>query len=108
MRAEFEQEVERWIEEEILTLESEDATTGVLALMGVVQLTKSKVRPVRDYRELNKYVSCHSGGEMINECSETILKRRQMTGAFTIVNLKAAYTCGKEIVEIPVEGKDIV
>lgn len=68
------QEIEKWIEEGILILGTEDATFRVLVLMMVVQPTKNKVRTVLDYHELNEYLSCHSGGEMIDECRETLRK----------------------------------
>lgn len=69
----------------ILTLWTEDETTGVLPLMSVSQPS------VLDYHELNEYVSCHSSGEMIGECSETICKWRQMIGASTMEVLGKKY-----------------
>ena len=38
----------------------------MLPLMAMVQLTKNKVWPVMDYRELNECIMCHSGGDAIN------------------------------------------
>lgn len=67
-KADFEQEVERETEERIFIQSAEDATTGVFALMTVVQTTKT--RSGQDYRKLNEYVSCHSGGDMIYESDE--------------------------------------
>ena len=49
----FEKEVERWIEKGILKLWEEDVKEGVLPMMAVTQSTKSKVRPVLDFWELN-------------------------------------------------------
>lgn len=98
-RAEFEQELEIWIEDRILSPRTEDVATGVLPLMVAVQPTKNKIRSVLDYRELNQYVSCNSGGERIDECVETIRKWRWMIGAFTVVDLKSCrymyqWNCG--------------
>ena len=38
---------------------------GVLPLMAVIQVNKPKVRPVLDYRELNQYVSTHTGASVV-------------------------------------------
>lgn len=87
----FEKEVESWIEEGILMPWNEHVETGIIPLMAVVQETKNKVRPVLDYRELNKSISSHTGGEFIDVCSETLREWRQEEGAATIVDLKGAY-----------------
>ena len=58
MRVEFEKEVERWIDEGILIPWSEKVE-GILSLMAVVQPTK-KIKPVLDFRKLNKYMACHT------------------------------------------------
>ena len=90
-RGEFEREVDRWIEEGILIPWKEEVKSGVLALMAVVQPTKNKVRPVLDFREMNDHVSCHTGGDAIDVCGETLRQWRQAAGASTIVDLKSAY-----------------
>ena len=87
----FEKEVDTWIKEGILRPWNEHVETGIIPLMAVVQETKNKVRPVLDYRELNKSISSHTGGEFIDVCSETLRKWRQEEGAGTIVDLKGAY-----------------
>lgn len=87
----FEEEVERWITEGILMPWKENVSTGVIPLMAVEQATKNKVRPVLDFRELNQYVSCHTGDEVTDICTETLRTWRQTTGAASIVDLKAAY-----------------
>ena len=43
--------------------------------MAVVQPTENKVRPVLDFRELNKYVACHTK-EGIDICEEVKEWRR--------------------------------
>jgi len=87
----FEKEVESWITEGILLPWNEHVETGIIPLMAVVQPTKNKVRPVLDYRELNKSVSSHTGGEFMDVCCETLREWRRTTGAATIVDLKGAY-----------------
>ena len=64
-REKFEKEVDRWIEEGILVPWGEEVEGGILPLMAVEQYTKAKVRPVLDYRELNEYVECHTGDNMM-------------------------------------------
>ena len=49
MREEFEKEVDRWIEEDIL-IPWKDKVEGFIPLMAVEQPTKNKVRPVLDFR----------------------------------------------------------
>ena len=90
-REEFEREVDRWIDEGILMPWKEEVTSGILPLMAVIQPTKNKVRPVLDFRELNDHVECHTGGEVMDICGETLREWRRMTGASTLVDLKSAY-----------------
>ena len=76
-RVAFENEVDRWIEEGILVPWKEKVQSGVLPLMAVTQPTKHKVRPVLDFRELNAHVVCHTGGDAIDGCGETIREWRR-------------------------------
>ena len=87
---EYEKEIERWIEEGIL-VPWEGSVSGVIPLMAVEQQTKDKIRPVLDFRELNEAVSCHTGGEMIDVCSDRLREWRQIEGEGELVDLKAAY-----------------
>ena len=88
--SEFEEEVERWIVAGILVpLKGEGK--GVLPLMAVFQATKKKVKPVLDYRELNCFVACHTGSDIIDVCNEKMRKWRQLLGGTAIVDLKSAY-----------------
>ena len=64
---------------------------GLLSLIAVVRLTINEVKPVLDYWESNKHVSCHMGGEFIDVCGETLQRWRQKSAASTIVDLKSAY-----------------
>ena len=90
-RLAYEKEVERWIEEGILEKWHEDVNEGLLPLMAVEQPTKGKVRPVFDYRELNQHVSCHTGDDNTDICSEKLREWRQIEGDAEIVDLKCAY-----------------
>ena len=89
-REKYDNEVERWIEEGILQ-EWTHEVGGVLPLMAVVQETKHKVRPVLDFRELNQYVECHTGDDVIDVCGEKLREWRRTEGEAQIVDLKAAY-----------------
>ena len=89
-RVEYEKEVERWIAEGIL-LPWRGEVKGVLPLMAVVQATKGKVRPVLDFRELNKYIKSYTGSDIIDVCDEKMRKWRQLAGGTAIVDLKSAY-----------------
>lgn len=55
---------------------------------------KNKVRLVLDFREVNVHMACHTHGDTIDICLETVRQWRQMMvvgGTKTIVNLKSAY-----------------
>ena len=89
-KEQFEKAVDQWIEEGILMPWNGTVDNGILPLMAVEQPTKSKVRPVLDYRELNKEVECHTGDDVLDVCSETLREWRQMEGV-TLVDLQSAY-----------------
>ena len=59
--------------------------------MAVEQPTKGKVRPVLDYRELNKHVSCNTGDESIDVCADKLREWRQVRGETEIIDLKSAH-----------------
>ena len=88
--SEFEEEVERWIADGIL-VPWKGKEKGVLPLMAVFQATKKKVRPVLDFRELNRFVACHTGSDIIYVCDEKMRKWRWLEGGTAIVDLKSAY-----------------
>ena len=88
---EFEDEVERWIREGILKEWDGDQNKGILALMAVEQATKSKTRPVLDFRELNKSTESHTGDEVLDICSDRLREWRQVRGDTSILDLKSAY-----------------
>ena len=86
----FDQEVDKWIEEGILK-PWDGEVEGVIPLMAVEQPTKNKVRPVLDFRELNQFVDCHTGDELIDVCQDTLREWRKVRGDAEVVDLKAAY-----------------
>ena len=64
---------------------------GVIPLLAVFKPTKDKVRPVMDYRELNDFVECHTGDDMVALCGEKVRKWRQLQCELKVVDLKSAY-----------------
>ena len=57
--AEYEKELQNWIDNGWLAPYLEDKlgpTNGLISLMAVIQQSKQKVRPVLDYQELNDHV----------------------------------------------------
>ena len=68
--------MERWIADGILVPWKGEGN-DVLPLMAVFQATKKKVRSVLDYRELNRFVECHTGSDIIDVCDEKMRKWRQ-------------------------------
>jgi hypothetical protein len=87
-REDFEEEVEIWIAEGWLK-EYDGEHEGILPLMAVVQENKRKVRPVLDYRELNQYVSSHTGESEV--CSEKLRRWRRLGKNVKILDLRKAY-----------------
>ena len=70
-REEFEKELDRWVAEGIF-LPWVDDFRRIIALMAVEQPTKGKVCPVMDFREMNRYVECHTGDNVIDICEEIL------------------------------------
>lgn len=89
-REAFKSEVRKWIEEGIL-VPWEGEVGGIIPLMAIEQETKNKVRPVMDFRELNQFVECHTGGEVLDVCSDRLREWRRVEGQTQVVDLKAAY-----------------
>ena len=89
IRAEFEKEVERWIDEEIL-IPLSGKVEGILPIIVVVETTKKKVRPVLDFWELNKYVAAYTR-DGIDVYEEVMREWRRMEWATKIMGLKSVY-----------------
>ena len=90
-REAYEAEVERWIEDGILVPWEGEEPEGIIALMATEQPTKNKVRPVLDFRELNKHIECQTGDGVLDVCSDRLREWRQIEGHASIVDLQAAY-----------------
>lgn len=84
----FEAEVTDWIERGWL-LPYDGPHDGIVPLLAVIQRNKDKVRPVMDYREVNQYVSSHTGDSSV--CGETLRKWRGMGENLKLVDLRKAY-----------------
>ena len=78
VKDDFKREVEKWIDEGVL-VPWEKVEVDVLPLMAVF-----------DFREVNSHVDCHTGGEVVDLCGETLRKWMRMTGASKMVDLKSA------------------
>ena len=91
VREKFAIEVEKWISEGILVPCEKKVTQGIIPLMAVDQTNKGKVRPVLDFRELNKYVACHTGDDVMDVCGQRLREWRRMEGDAALVDLKGAY-----------------
>ena len=83
----FNREVQEWINKGWLREVKLNEYSHILATM---HPQKGKVRPVLDFRELNQYVSCHSGDE-IAICDESIRRWRKLGEKVKVVDLKSAY-----------------
>ena len=90
----YDTELRKWVEEG--WLEPYDRVVhgqvdGVVPLMAASQPNKpTKVRPVMDYREVNKYVSSHPGMEAA-VCGETLREWRRLGEFVSLLDLKKAY-----------------
>ena len=90
VREKYDAEIASWIEKGWL-VPWNGPVKGVIPLMAVEQPTKAKVRPVLDFRELNEYIECHTGDDVIAVCGEKIRKWRQEEGELALVDLRSAY-----------------
>lgn len=87
---EFDQEVQAWIKEGILLPVPEgEVVKSLVPLMAVSQVNKGKVRPVLDFRQLNKFVSSHPGASDV--CDETMRKWRRVGENIALLDLRKAY-----------------
>lgn len=86
----FVSEIDAWINEGILEPVPESVVVkSILPLMAVEQNNKDKIRPVLDFRDLNNYVSSHSGGAVA--CDETLRRWRQAGQNIALIDLRKAY-----------------
>jgi len=62
---------------------------GSIPIFGIIQVNKKKVRPVFDFRNLNKYVDVYSGSA--DNCLEKLRKWRSKSFKFSMLDLSDAY-----------------
>ena len=70
VKEDFEREVDKWIHKGVLVPWEKEVVVGILPFMVVLQPTKGKVKPLLDFREVNKHVECNTGREVIDVCGE--------------------------------------
>lgn len=85
---EFDEEVEHWIANGWLMPVVGDQKANI-PLMAVKQVNKKKVRPVLDFRSLNKYVENNTAESVV--CDETLRNWRKKKGPVKLLDLKKAY-----------------
>ena len=88
----FESELEQWIRDGWLVPYDEaelGRPRGLIPLMAVVQASKSKVRPVLDYRELNEHIETHTAEADV--CAVKLREWRKQGLNISAVDLKNAY-----------------
>ena len=88
MEDKFNEKVEDWIAQGWLRPCVQPAH-GVIPFLVVVQFNKDMVRPVMDFRELNKFVESFTGDSDV--CGETMRKWRMMDGQPRVLDLRDAY-----------------
>jgi transposase InsO family protein len=88
IKDEYDKEIDEWIDSGWLQRYT-GPCDGLIPLMAVIQSTKSKVRPVLDFREVNQYVSSHTANGDV--CSDKLRSWRKMGNNLSIVDLRKAY-----------------
>ena len=89
-REKFDLEINEWIDKGwLVPAGPQDKAKAVIPLMAVYHPLKDKVRPVLDYRNLNSYISSHTGQSAV--CQETLRKWRQIKGSIVMLDLEKAY-----------------
>lgn len=90
IREKWESEVQSWIDEGILKpVPNGVKIDSLVPLMAVSQPNKGKVRPVMDFREINKFVANHPGN--CDVCDEKLRSWREIGDNITILDLRKAY-----------------
>lgn len=90
MRNDFEKEINSWIDEEILVPVPDGVQIrSIIPLMAVRQPHKQSVRPVLDFKQINEYVSSHTGNSTV--CDDTIRRWRRFGDNVTLLDLRKAY-----------------
>ena len=88
----YDDELDLWIREGWLRPYDERTdgpARGLIPLMAVMQPNQDKVRPVLDYRELNRYIAAHTADADV--CGEQLRRWRRHGSRVAVVDLKKAY-----------------
>lgn len=92
VRQDYEEELSRWISAGWL-LKYDERTMGpvraTIPLMAVVQANKEKVRPVMDFREVNKHVTAFTADADI--CSAKMREWRRLGKKIALIDMEKAY-----------------
>ena len=91
-RAEYDKELQNWIDNGWLVPYPEDKLgppKGLIPLMAVIQQNKQKVRPVLDYRVLNDHVDLFTARADI--CTEKLREWRRAGSNVSVLDLHKAY-----------------
>ena len=90
MRKHYCAELESWISKGWLKL-WDGPFKGVIPFLAIFQPNKDKVCPVMDYHELNDFLECHAGDDMVTVCGKNVKKWRQLQGKLKVVDLESMY-----------------
>ncbi|KAF0297012.1 hypothetical protein FJT64_005559 [Amphibalanus amphitrite] len=91
-RPAYDEELELWAREGWLRPYDERVdgpARGLIPLMAVEQPNKDKVRPVLDYRELNRHVTAHTADAEV--CAEQLRRWRRHGSRLAVLDLRKAY-----------------
>lgn len=91
----FDKEIESWIQDGILVSHDSNIHGEIKRFLPLIAVSQSKgevskIRPVCDYRELNKYIQSHTGGST-PICQDRLRLWRQMGPNCAILDLRKAY-----------------
>ncbi|KFD71439.1 hypothetical protein M514_16371 [Trichuris suis] len=91
-RPAYEEELQKWIDSGWLVPYDErkyGEPKGLIPLMAVVQRNKHKVRPVMDFRELNRHIETFTADSDV--CAEKLREWRRQGANVSLIDLKKAY-----------------
>ena len=92
IRADFDREIRQWVANDWLIRYDESRLgppRALIPLMAVDQHDKQKVRPLKDYRELNSHITAHTADADV--CAEQLRRWRRRGENVAVVDLSRAY-----------------
>lgn len=92
VKAEFDDQINQWIEKGWLQPYNESRhgpPRALIPMMAVVQENKKKVRPVLDYRALNAFLDAHTGDSDV--CADKLREWRRQGVRVSTLDLTSAY-----------------